>query len=479
MKFSDLQLTTPYLLLDSLFYEKVEPTPLEKPFLIATSHDAAKLLGIDEDLDLDEKLVKIVNGERKLAGSQSFAMCYAGHQFGYFVASLGDGRAVNLGKVNGQNLQLKGSGRTRYSRQGDGRAVLRSSIREFLMSEAMHGLGIATSRALALIGSDSDVARQKWEKGAIVLRLSPTWVRFGTFEYFNAIKETQKLQQLADYVIDESYPELIGEEEKYLKMYEKVVKNTAKTVAKWQAYGFNHGVMNTDNMAIDGRTIDYGPFAFFDTYDPNYVCNRSDAQGRYSFRGQPGIAHWNLSQLALALAPIVDHESTLEILEESFGDVYEAEYTQLMYQRMGLQGAEEKDLSLLTLMLRSLEHSLIDYNQFFRKLSVYKGERSEILDLTIYPEYLDRWLDRYDARLKKESRLEEQRHKSMIQVNPKYILKNYILQEAIEKANRHDFSMVKHLLKVALAPFDEYPELEYLAKPTPSEYKNIKLSCSS
>ncbi|QOP42753.1 YdiU family protein [Sulfurimonas sediminis] len=479
MKFSDLQLTTPYLALDTLFYDRVEPTPLEKPFLVAASQDAAKLLGIDEDVTMDEALVKIVNAEMKLKGSQSFAMCYAGHQFGCFVPRLGDGRAVNLGKVNGQNLQLKGAGTTLYSRQGDGRAVLRSSIREFLMSEAMHGLGISTSRALALIGSDTDVPRERWEKGAIVLRLCPTWVRFGTFEYFSAAEETQKLQQLADYVIDESYPELKNEEDKYLKMYEKAVQKSAKTVAKWQAYGFNHGVLNTDNMAIDGSTIDYGPFAFLDIYDPNYVCNRSDTQGRYSFRGQPGIVHWNLSRLALALTPLINHDAALEVLEDTFGDVYETEYTRLMYKRMGLQTKEEKDLSLLKLMLRSLEQSVIDYNVFFRKLSVYQGKRSEILELAVYKEYLERWLDTYDARVKKESFSDEQRHKNMLHVNPKYILKNHILQEAVEKAQKNDFSMVNDLLRVALAPFDEHPELEYLAKPTPQSAKNLKLSCSS
>ncbi|WP_297441960.1 protein adenylyltransferase SelO [Sulfurimonas sp.] len=479
MKFSDLKLTTPYLSLAPLFYDRVEPTPLEKPFVIATSQDAAKLLGINEDISLDEELVKILNGERRLKGSQPFAMCYAGHQFGYFVPRLGDGRAINLGKVNGQNLQIKGAGLTLYSRQGDGRAVLRSSLREFLISEAMYGLGIATSRALALIGSDTDVTRQGWEKAAIVLRLSPTWVRFGTFEYFNAAGEPEKLQQLADYVIDESYPELKNTQEKYLKMYAKVVQNTAKTIAKWQVYGFNHGVMNTDNMAIDGRTIDYGPFAFLDTYDPNYICNRSDTQGRYSFRGQPGIAHWNLSQLALALSPILNHEAALELLEDTFGDVYESEYTHLMYKRMGLQTKEEKDLSLLKLMLRSLEQSVIDYNAFFRKLSVYSGKRNEILDLALHYEYLDRWLDTYDARLEKENHTDEQRHTSMLEVNPKYILKNHILQEAIEKAQKEDFSMIKDLLHVALAPFDEHPELEYLAQQTPLQFKNIKLSCSS
>jgi uncharacterized protein YdiU (UPF0061 family) len=479
MKFSNLKLRTPYLELDPIFYDKVEPTPLEKPFLISFSQNAAKLLGVTEDLVLDTNLLEIVNGSKKLEGSQSFAMCYAGHQFGYFVPRLGDGRAINLGKVNGQNLQLKGSGLTLYSREGDGRAVLRSSIREYLMSEAMHGLGIATSRALALIGSDTDVSRERWEKGAIVLRLSPTWVRFGTFEYFARASQVQHLEKLADYVIDESFPHLKGVEGMYLKMYEEIAKNTATTLAKWQSVGFNHGVMNTDNMSIDGRTIDYGPFAFLDDYDKEYVCNHTDYEGRYSFKNQPGIAHWNLTQLAKALSSIVSYDSTLQILDEVFGATYERVYSEIMYAKMGLETEQENDRELFQWLLGALGSATIDYTEFFRRLSRFNGDKSPILELCIYRTSLDEWLDTYALRLKKESLSQEERHVKMLAVNPKYILKNHILQEAIEKAELQDFSMVNELLKVAETPFDEHPELEYLCKLAPMESKNIKLSCSS
>ncbi|QOY51720.1 protein adenylyltransferase SelO [Candidatus Sulfurimonas baltica] len=478
MKLSQLKLTTPYMSLDSIFFDEVEPTPLKNPFLISASQDAAKLLGIEDDISVDENLVNIVNGSHKLDGSKTFSMCYAGHQFGYFVPRLGDGRAINLGKVNGQNLQLKGAGLTLYSRQGDGRAVLRSSIREYLMSEAMHGLGIETSRALALIGSDTDVARERWEKGAIVLRLSPTWVRFGTFEYFNSRGEHSQLQKLADYVIDESFFYLKGEEGVYLKMYGEIVKNTAKTVAKWQSVGFNHGVMNTDNMSIDGRTIDYGPFAFLDDYDANYVCNHTDVDGRYSFKNQPGIAHWNLQQLAVALSAIVNHESSLEVLE-SFGEVYEREYLAIMYKKMGLFNSFESDLELLKWMLGALGSSPTDYTKFFRLLSRYDGEKQGILELAQLQSPISEWLDAYDKRLKKESLSNKDRHKEMLQVNPKYILKNHILQEAIEKAQRHDFSMIEELLTVAQSPFEEHFELEHLSRSAPQQAKNLKLSCSS
>ena len=479
MKFSQLKLTSPYLKLEPLSFDKVDPTPLDKPFLISVSPDAAKLLGVDENLWEDEKLVEIVNGSRKLEGSETFAMCYAGHQFGYFVARLGDGRAINLGKVNGQNLQLKGSGLTLYSRLGDGRAVLRSSIREYLMSEAMHGLGIKTSRALALIGSDTDVARERWEKGAIVLRLSPTWVRFGTFEFFNASREPKMLQELADYVIEESFPHLIAEEGCYLKMYAEIVKNTAQTIASWMSVGFNHGVMNTDNMSIDGRTIDYGPFAFLDDYEGYYICNRTDTGGRYSFKSQKGIGYWNLERLAIAMSPILNHDESTIILEGVFYEAYEDEYIKRMTARLGLFESDAGDMLFINTMLGRLEKATIDFNLFFRKLSSYDGNKSPVLDISVSRTPLESWLDDYDARLKKETLSQEERHQKMLAVNPKYILKNHILQEAIDLAKADDFSMVNDLLKVALAPCEEHEDLEHLCKPTPQRAKNTKLSCSS
>jgi len=479
MKFSNLKLTTPYLNLAPIFFDKIEPTPLDNAFVISTSQEAAKLLGIDENLLDDEKLLDIINGLTKLEGSETFSMCYAGHQFGYFVARLGDGRAINLGKVNGINLQLKGSGLTLYSRSGDGRAVLRSSIREYLMSEAMFGLGIPTTRALALIGSDTDVARERWEKGAIVLRLSPTWVRFGTFEYFNAKGDLAKVEELADYVIDESFPHLKNQAGMYIKMYEEIIRNTALTIAKWQSVGFNHGVMNTDNMSIDGRTIDYGPFAFLDDYEANYICNHTDVEGRYSFKNQPEIAKWNLGQLAIALSPIIHYDKAKEVLEETFSSVYTTEYLGLMYEKMGLDERYENDIELLRWMLGALESSKVDYTLFFRKLCLYDGYKASILELCELEKPLSEWLDAYDVRLQKEELSFEQRRARMLRANPKYILKNSILQEAIQKAEINDFSMVHDLLKVALNPFDEHEDLDYLSKKTPVKMKNIKLSCSS
>ena len=479
MKFSNLKLTTPYLQHEPIFYDKVEPTPLDEPFVLSVSQDAAKLLGVDENLLDDAMLLDIVNGSKKLDGSEPFAMCYAGHQFGHFVPRLGDGRAINLGKVNGQNLQLKGSGITLYSRSGDGRAVLRSSIREYLMSEAMHGLGISTSRALALIGSNTDVARERWEKGAIVLRLSPTWVRFGTFEYFNASREPKMIQELADYVIEESFPHLLGNEGCYLQMYAEIVKNTAQTIAGWMSVGFNHGVMNTDNMSIDGRTIDYGPFAFLDDYEPYYVCNHTDRDGRYSFKSQVGIGYWNLERLAMAISPILNHDASLEVLEDVFYVAYEREYLKRMKKRLGLFETNTDDRVLIHSMLGNLENARIDFNLFFRKLSRYDGERTSLLESAVNPQAMEQCLDSYDKRLEEEKTAQEKRHEKMLAVNPKYVLKNHVLQLAIDKAQTNDFTMLNDLLKVAISPCEEHKELEYLCITTPQKAKNIKLSCSS
>ena len=479
MKFSQLKLTSPYLQLPELFYEKVDPTPLKNPFLISVSEDAAKLLGVDEDLLEDTLLVDIVNGEKKLEGSQTFSMNYAGHQFSDFTAALGDGRVINLGKVNGENLQLKGAGLTPYSRLGDGRATIGSSIREYLMSEAMHGLGIETSRALALIGSGTNVVRKELEKGAIVLRLSPTWVRFGTFEHFNAYREHKMVKDLADYVIEESFSYIIAEEEPYVKMYTEIVKNTATTMAAWQSVGFTHGVMNTDNMSIDGRTIDYGPFSFLNDYDSSYVCNKTDKEGRYSFKSQPGAARWNLEKLAIALSPILDNESALEILDEVFYDVYKSEHLRRMSARLGLYESVGEDKSLIQSMHRALSDARVDYNLFFRKLSRYDGDKKPILDICVSSSPLEEWLDVYDKRLLKEKLSQEKREQKMLAVNPKYILKNHILDEAIEKAKVGNFTMVDDLLKVAHSPYEENENLEYLCAVIPLGSKNLQLCCSS
>ncbi len=468
----------PYLDLEAEFHDKTDISPLKKPFLISYSPDAAEILGVDVE-GSEDLLVEIMNGTQHLDGSEPFSMCYAGHQFGYFVPRLGDGRAINLGKTdNGWNLQLKGSGPTLYSRQGDARAVLRSSIREYLMSEAMCGLHIATSRALALIGSEEDVARERWEKGAIVLRMSTSWVRFGTFEYFYAKKQFDKLEALADYVIDESYAHLKGRDDAYFLMFEELVDRTALLLAKWQGVGFNHGVMNTDNMSIAGLTIDYGPYAFLDDYDFDYICNHTDAQGRYAFGQQPNVAQWNLSMLMRALSPLINIERMQGALEK-FAEIYSAYYLGFMRKKLGFSQESEDDLSTLRWLFGIMQQEGLDYNYFFRVLSRYNGDKTVLLEFCELQEPLYEWLDHYEARLAKEGSNTEERHKQMLATNPKYVLKNYMLQYAIDKANRGNYSGVEELLTLARAPFDEHPEMESFAGASPKNVKNLKLSCSS
>ena len=481
MKLKNIKLSNPYLKLPTLCYDRVEPQPLTKAFLLHANRDLADSLDID--ISDTEALTEFVNGVLKLEGNDNFAMCYAGHQFGHFVPRLGDGRAINIGTVQdiygiNQHLQLKGAGQTLYSRSGDGRAVLRSSIREYLMSEAMHGLGIETSRALAIIGSEHSVYRQTWEKGSIVLRVSPSWIRFGTFEYFTHSKNFKELEVLADHAIDECYPHLSEEDNKYFHFFTEVMGKTARLMAEWQSVGFNHGVMNTDNMSILGITIDYGPYAFLDDYDINFICNHTDQHGRYSFGNQPRIGEWNLRALALALEPLVEKER-LEKIMTHYGRLYSKHFLYLMGKKLGLEKVSDKDFELIKHMFGMLQTLSVDYTLFFRTLSRYGGEREALLQLGLYHQPMNDWLDDYDKRLEKNGSKTKERHESMLKTNPKFVLKNYMLQEAIEFAEKGDNSLVEVLFNIAQAPYDEHTAFECWAGKTPDVFKNQKLSCSS
>ncbi len=478
MKLNEIKLSNPYLTLPDECHDRVEPNPLNKTFLIHANEEVAKMLDIDEEELKTESFVKFVNGALPLEGSDTFAMCYAGHQFGHFVPRLGDGRAINIGTINNLHMQLKGAGQTKYSRSGDGRAVLRSSIREYLMSEAMFGLGIETTRALALIGSKHEVYRQTWEKGAIVLRVSPSWVRFGTFEYFAHKKRYEELEALADYAIAESYPHLMDEPNKYLHFFTEVVGKTARLMAEWQAVGFNHGVMNTDNMSIAGLTIDYGPYAFLDDYDFQYICNHTDSGGRYSFGNQPNIGEWNLRAFMLALSPLVNSDR-LEKIIEHYPRLYTERYLYLMGKKIGLDKAQESDIDLFKHLLGMLQGLNIDYTLFFRTLSHYTGDRNDMLKLGLFHKPMNDWLDSYDERLKENSSSTDERQAFMLKTNPKYVLKNYILQEAIDAAEEGDYSIIDDLFNIAQNPYAEHEKFERWAGATPDQFKNKKLSCSS
>ncbi len=479
MKLNELKLTNPYLNLDAKCYQKVEPTPLDQPFLIHANKDVAKILHIDAEELTSDNFVALINGELRPEGSDTFAMCYTGHQFGYFVPRLGDGRAINIGTIdNTYHLQLKGAGVTEYSRSGDGRAVLRSSIREYLVSEAMQGLKIPTTLCLGIIGSDENVRREVMEKGAIVCRVSTSWVRFGTFEYYASQGMFKELEALADYVIEESFPHIKGKTDPYTLLFNEVMVITARLMAQWMSVGFVHGVMNTDNMSIAGLTIDYGPYAFLDDFKHEYVCNHTDVEGRYSYTNQPQVAKWNLERLMMALSPLASMEKMEQILV-----IYDKIYTRYLHyymcKKLGLEGTVEGDPELIDDMFNMLENLHVDYTLFMRILSHYEhnGDRTALLDTGLYHKPMNRWLDRYNERIQYIDKTE--RKKQMLSNNPKYILKNYMLQVAIDAAQNGDFTVVDDLFTIAQDPYSEHPEFERWAEATPKAFKNQKLSCSS
>jgi len=479
MNFDTMTLQTSYLLLDEEFYNFTDPEPLDEPYLISFSPEAAKLIDLDNSVCDDPRFVELLNGTFQPEGSRPFSMCYAGHQFGHFNPWLGDGRAINLGSVNGWNLQLKGSGETHYSRSADGRAAVRSSIREYLMSEAMHHLGIPTTRALGIIGSKTKIIRDRMEDAAIVMRMSTSWVRFGTFEFFYYMGGQSKLEMLAEYVIAESYPHLKDDEDRFFKMFCEVVERTASLIAQWQGIGFNHGVMNTDNMSIEGITIDYGPYAMLDDFNYSYVCNNKDRLGRYSYGDQPNISYWNLTMLSKALSPIIDKGRMQKKLDDFGNFLYPNAYIDVMREKLGLAVKLDEDVELIKELVGTLQDIFVDHTLFFRTLSRYDGDRSPLYDIAMEPVILDKWLILYDKRLSRETRTQVQRQKEMLKTNPKYILKNYMLEEAILLAERGDFSRVETLLYIGANPYDELPEFEHFAGDTPEEHKNIGLSCSS
>lgn len=485
MKLEELEFKIDYFELEDKFYQKLNAQPLNKPYLISYSKSACDLIGLDYSECETKKFVEFVNGEHILKGSVPYAMVYAGHQFGYFVPQLGDGRAINLGAVNNWHLQTKGSGLTRYSRQGDGRAVLRSSIREFIMSEHLHALHIPTTRALALIGSSHPVYRsyEKEETGAIVMRMSPSWIRIGTFEFFSRGKNANdNLINLSEYVIKESYPHLIDDTNRYEKMFYEVVDKTAVLMAQWMAYGFMHGVMNTDNMSIAGVTIDYGPFAFMDYFEKHCICNHTDDEGRYSYNNQPHIAKWNLEVLAYNLGKICDFSKLIKYLK-TFESQHEKAYLEIINNRLGLDESLSSDsnLELAVQLLSALESAKCDYNCFFYELTNLEDldDLSSILDLCVFREPMQKWFEEYKKIVSKEKKTKEQRKEQMKKANPKYVIKNYMLQEAIQKAENGDFKLVNDLLNIAQNPFGEHKDFERYAKPTPMEYANLQLSCSS
>jgi uncharacterized protein YdiU (UPF0061 family) len=503
-------------------YSWVEPTPVSDPSIIAFSAQVAELLGIDPGWFSTPEAASFLAGNRLLPGSKPYAMCYGGHQFGNWAGQLGDGRAINLGEKvapdgSSWTLQLKGSGRTPYSRAGDGLAVLRSSLREYLCSEAMHHLGVPTTRALSLVLTGEQVTRDMFydgrpqqEPGAIVCRVARSFVRFGNFEIFAARKEHENLKSLVDFTIRHDYSHIDMErEDAYAQWFEEVCTRTARMIIHWMRVGFVHGVMNTDNMSILGETIDYGPYGWVDHYDLGWTPNTTDAEGRrYAFGAQPRIAHWNLLQLANALWPIVEREEPLQNGLNRYAEVLQTEYRQMMASKLGLNKLDQdEDATFLDDLDRILQLSETDMTLFYRKLASLpisdcnlnevhdrvsiKWLQSILSDVHYHPKDMNEeawatirdWMIQYVKRLVAEGLPDRERASRMNRVNPLYVLRNYLAQQAIDEAEKGQFQEIERLAKVLSHPYDQQPGAERYCLKRPEWARNkagcSMLSCSS
>ncbi len=485
-----LPLANRFAQLPAHFYARVAPTPLQNPVLLSFNEAAADLIQLDPAEALRPDFAAVLGGSKLLAGAEPLAMLYAGHQFGHYVPQLGDGRAILLGESQGFELQLKGSGPTPFSRGSDGRAVLRSTIREYLCSEAMHHLGIPSTRALCIIGSEEEVYRERIEQGAMLLRMAPSHVRFGSFEVFFHRRQHKPLFQLADFVLEQHYPALCGQPEPYLALLETVVQRTARLIAQWQCVGFTHGVMNTDNMSILGLTLDYGPFGFMDSYDAGFVCNHSDHHGRYAFDQQPAIGLWNLNMLAYAMLPLLDSEPDVAVEKArsallQYESCFAAAWLGGMRAKLGLQGEQPEDESLINALLDSMQANQVDFTLLFRQLGTLERIATDVqADYAVRDLFLDRtafdaWAVRYRQRLQQDAVDDAIRQQQMDAVNPLYVLRNYMAQVAIQKAEAGDYSEVERLLRLLRQPFTAQAGMEAYASHPPAWAAGISVSCSS
>jgi uncharacterized protein YdiU (UPF0061 family) len=471
--------------LGTRFFAPMQATPLPAPYWVGHNAALGAQLGLPPGWAQSDEWLQALTGNTVLPGSKPLASVYSGHQFGSWAGQLGDGRAILLGQAQGQEWQLKGAGLTPFSRMGDGRAVLRSSIREFLCSEAMHGLGIPTTRALCVTGSDAPVRRETIETAAVVTRIAPSFVRFGHFEHFCHTHQFDALKTLADYVIDDFYPECRSSTQwagnPYAALLAAVTQRTAQMVAHWQAVGFCHGVMNTDNMSILGLTIDYGPFQFLDGYVPGHICNHSDNRGRYAFDQQAPVAHWNLYGLGQALLPLIeDHDSAIAALD-TYKTLLPQELGLRFAAKLGLPEGEEAPADLLAQIQKLLAAEAVDHTIFWRRLSHWVRAQdaadASVRDLFLDRAGIDHWLATFAALHPAGTR--DQAAQRMLASNPKYVLRNHLGELAIRAARQKDFGQVANLLHVLQAPFDEHPQHQAFADFAPDWAAGIEISCSS
>ncbi len=463
------------------------PTPLPAPYFVAASSRAAALVGLDVETLAQADFVAAFTGNQLLPGAEPLSAVYSGHQFGVWAGQLGDGRAILLGDADGpegrMELQLKGAGKTPYSRMGDGRAVLRSSIREFLCSEAMAALGIPTTRALVVTGSNQRVMRENIETAAVVTRMAPSFVRFGSFEHWHYRDKPEELRVLADYVIDSFYAALRGATNPYKELLAEVTRRTARMIAGWQSVGFMHGVMNTDNMSILGLTLDYGPFGFMEAFDVNHICNHTDQGGRYSYANQVAIGHWNCYALGNALLPLIGTVDEAQEALDAYMPAFEAKLDELLHAKLGLATVVETDRALSDGLFSIMQASHVDFTLLFRRLGDLQVDAPEndapLRDLFIDRPAFDAWALGYRERLRGEASVDAERRAAMNRVNPMYVLRNYLAQQAIEQAQNGDYAGVRDLLAVLEHPFDEQPGKEHYAALPPDWAAHLEVSCSS
>ncbi len=481
-------------------WSPVDPTPVSAPKLLAYSPEMAALLGLDHAALHAPEMVEALAGNRVLPGMATYATCYGGHQFGHWAGQLGDGRVIFLGEVvnrAGQRweLQLKGAGRTPYSRGADGRAVLRSSVREFLCSEAMHHLGIPTTRALSLVGTGDLVERDMFydghpidEPGAIVCRVAPSFIRFGHFEMPASRSDLALLRRLVDFTIARDFPELTASPAQLpAAWFAEVCARTARLMVDWMRVGFVHGVMNTDNMSILGLTIDFGPYGWIDDFDPSWTPNTTDAEGRrYCFGRQPVIARWNLERLGMALKDVMDREA-VENGIATYDAMFEDGILKMTIAKFGLPEISQVDADIVNAAFELLSRAEVDMTEFFRSLARIDSEAPNIMVLSdaFYDDVhfaalrdaFQDWLAHYSARLRQGGELDADRSARMNTFNPRFVLRNYLAQQAIERAEQGDISGVTELLDVIRRPYDEQPGREAYAAKRP-DWARSKAGCS-
>lgn len=493
---SDLLVSNDFASLSPAFFTRLKMQGLTDPTLLHVNPDVLALLGLSMDDAHSQEFLSIMSGNADLPGGVTLSAVYSGHQFGIWAGQLGDGRAHLLGAIRGTNeqnqpadweIQLKGAGRTPYSRMGDGRAVLRSSVREYLASAAMTGLGIPTTQALCLVGSDDPVYRETVETAAIVARVAPSFVRFGSFEHWYAAKNTERLRELLDYVVSHFLADEVPQQDSthsltdvIERFVDVVVARTATLMAGWQSVGFNHGVMNTDNMSVLGLTLDYGPYGFMDDFQINYVCNHTDTQGRYAWNAQPSVALWNLYRFANCFVTLGAEPERLKARLERYEGIFIDAYRARLTAKLGLDAWKEGDDELIDGWWRTLHEQSADFTLSFRHLALIDEDEGPLRSLFADTTRLDEWLAGYRQRLRDNADADAKaRARRMNRVNPLYVLRNYLAEEAIQAAAKGDTSVIDTLLLLLRDPYTEQAGMTHYAEPPPEWGRELEVSCSS